>query len=178
MSALRIHKRIDGPIPGLPELTPLIGKTVDIIVMEVPTIETSSESIRSQRVRLAGIVKSVDEHLSALILLLDSGDLLNISWIGSALLSPSELLEQRVAVDGTARFSDHGVPTRIEADAVAPARPEDSFFSRPPRAAGQMLKSSDLHKAQDSTSGMAQVFGAWPGDESDEEVLQALEDVE
>jgi len=34
MNALRIRKRLDVPIPELPELTPLIGKDLEIIVLE------------------------------------------------------------------------------------------------------------------------------------------------
>jgi hypothetical protein len=34
MSVLRIRKRLDEPIPQLPELTPLVGRTVEIIVLE------------------------------------------------------------------------------------------------------------------------------------------------
>jgi uncharacterized protein (DUF433 family) len=36
MNAVRIRKRIDGPIPQLPELAPMIGKVVEIIVIEEP----------------------------------------------------------------------------------------------------------------------------------------------
>lgn len=47
LNALRIRKRLDAPIPQLPELAPMIGKTVDIIVLEegagthVPTEPTA-----------------------------------------------------------------------------------------------------------------------------------------
>ena len=34
VKAVRIRKTLDSPIPGLPELTPMIGKTVEIIVIE------------------------------------------------------------------------------------------------------------------------------------------------
>jgi hypothetical protein len=34
MNAVRIRKRLDGPIPQLPELTPLVGRTVEIIVLD------------------------------------------------------------------------------------------------------------------------------------------------
>jgi len=34
MNALRIRKRLSGPIPELPELTPLIGKDLEIIVLD------------------------------------------------------------------------------------------------------------------------------------------------
>lgn len=34
MAAVRIHKFLDAPIPHLPELAPMIGKDVEIIVLE------------------------------------------------------------------------------------------------------------------------------------------------
>jgi hypothetical protein len=34
MNALRFHKRLDAPIPELPELNPLVGKDIEIIAME------------------------------------------------------------------------------------------------------------------------------------------------
>ena len=36
MNALRIRKRLDSPIPQLPELSPLVGNDVEIIVLEEP----------------------------------------------------------------------------------------------------------------------------------------------
>jgi hypothetical protein len=36
MNALRIKRRFESPIPELPELNPLIGKDVEIIVLEEP----------------------------------------------------------------------------------------------------------------------------------------------
>lgn len=41
MSVLRIRKRLDEPIPQLPELTPLVGRTVEIIVRDESDIEAS-----------------------------------------------------------------------------------------------------------------------------------------
>ncbi len=34
MNAIRIHRRLDSPIPQLPELSGLVGKDVEIIVLE------------------------------------------------------------------------------------------------------------------------------------------------
>ncbi|HZL38264.1 MAG TPA: hypothetical protein VFC78_23315 [Tepidisphaeraceae bacterium] len=47
MNAVRIRKRLDKAIPELPELTPLIGKNVEIIVLEegnaqVPPIDLAA----------------------------------------------------------------------------------------------------------------------------------------
>jgi hypothetical protein len=42
MSVIRIRKRLDSPIPGLPELAPLIGKTVRIVAVEDPDQDTGA----------------------------------------------------------------------------------------------------------------------------------------
>lgn len=34
MNIIRIRKRLSAPVPGLPELTPLVGKTVRIVAVE------------------------------------------------------------------------------------------------------------------------------------------------
>jgi hypothetical protein len=46
MNALRIRKRLEAPIPELPELTPLIGKDLEIIVLEetAPVVPGPSEN--------------------------------------------------------------------------------------------------------------------------------------
>jgi hypothetical protein len=38
MNAIRIRKRIDAEIPQLPELTPFIGKTVELFVLDDPSL--------------------------------------------------------------------------------------------------------------------------------------------
>jgi hypothetical protein len=38
MNAIRIRKKIDAEIPQLPELTPFIGKTVEMIVLDDPSV--------------------------------------------------------------------------------------------------------------------------------------------
>jgi hypothetical protein len=42
MAPVRIRKHIDAPIPELPELTPMVGKTVEIIVVERPDVVENS----------------------------------------------------------------------------------------------------------------------------------------
>ncbi len=43
MSVIRIHRRIDSETLHLPELRPLIGKAVEIVVTEEPTPPTATE---------------------------------------------------------------------------------------------------------------------------------------
>ena len=50
MNAVRIRKKIESSIAGLPELDPMVGKTVEIIVLEEP--EQAPQQTR--RVDLSG----------------------------------------------------------------------------------------------------------------------------
>jgi hypothetical protein len=43
MSVIRIHRRVDSETLHLPELRPLIGKAVQIVVTEEPTLPTATE---------------------------------------------------------------------------------------------------------------------------------------
>jgi hypothetical protein len=43
MNAIRIHKRVDSETLHLPELKSLIGKTVEIIVLEGPPVRAATE---------------------------------------------------------------------------------------------------------------------------------------
>ena len=48
MNAVRIRKKLEAPIPELPELAPLIGKNVEIIATEEPSSEnTTVEALTS-----------------------------------------------------------------------------------------------------------------------------------
>jgi hypothetical protein len=57
MNAVRIRKRLDEPIPQLPELTPLVGRTVDIIVLD------ESETAQSEQISDANSSARFDDLL-------------------------------------------------------------------------------------------------------------------
>jgi hypothetical protein len=81
------------------------------------------------------------------------------------------LLGLDVVVEGTVAFRPSGRPLRIEIDHVAAATARDQLWQRTPRGelAGEqlMLPSDEL----------GPLFGQWPGDEDDEQVLAALREL-
>src|SRR4051794_32056619 len=90
MNALRIRKRLVAPVPGFPELSPLLGKTVEIIVLSESDAEdreevpSASQAPRpTQRVRVAGRVESADGAGAVFSLRLDTGDVLHVRWGGA-----------------------------------------------------------------------------------------------
>jgi len=46
MSVIRIHRRIDSETLHLPELRPLIGKAVEIVVTEEPDAQAADDAAR------------------------------------------------------------------------------------------------------------------------------------
>jgi hypothetical protein len=87
-----------------------------------------------------------------------------------------ELWTRPVVVAGTAHFTPSGGLLRIEADGLRAARPdEESLWGKPPRPLAQSQQTTELRVHQGPRSGINAIFGRWPGDESDEEVLDALE---
>ena len=59
MNALRIRKTLDSPIPELPELSLLIGKTVEIIVLEEGLADAPSNFWASQSLEELRIAQAV-----------------------------------------------------------------------------------------------------------------------
>ncbi|HEX3694027.1 MAG TPA: hypothetical protein VH374_01460 [Polyangia bacterium] len=92
----------------------------------------------------------------------------------TAVDSLAPLFGQRAQVAGIAKFRASGTLWLIEADAVAPAAPGASPLSKAPKPLFPALDARSLHKSQGPKSGVAAVFGRWPGDETDSEIEDLL----
>ncbi len=98
-------------------------------------------------------------------------------WLGESIQPLLEHVDQDVVVNGLLSFRPSGSVLRIDAEAVDPAGPADSFFSKLPTGVARLGRRQIL-QPQTSSVGMHAVFGKWPGDETDEEVLRTLEEIE
>jgi hypothetical protein len=90
----------------------------------------------------------------------------------------SEHFGRAVIVNGTVAFRPSGSVLRIDAEAVDPASSTDLFFSKLPGPSNRMLRRPQFLHPQTAAAGMHAVFGHWPGDENDVEVLRTLEEIE
>jgi hypothetical protein len=87
-----------------------------------------------------------------------------------------ELWGQDVVVTGVVKFRPSGSVLRIEAERIERAEARDlSLWSREPRSVLGDLDARALHQAQGPRSGVNAMFGRLPGDESDEDVIEALD---
>jgi hypothetical protein len=110
-------------------------------------------------------------------LLLDSGD--RVTGVYPEEISDllRKLWQRRVLVLGTRIFRASGNLLRVEAESIEDGTNASSIFSTPPVASGSRLDPSRLRKTQGARSGMAAIMGRWPGDETEEEIEAALEQI-
>lgn len=85
-----------------------------------------------------------------------------------------DLFGTDVRVSGLAKFRPSGSVLRIEAEAVQAAQGDVSVWSKMPVPRGRSQAHRELKKPHGARSGIAAIWGKWPGDESDEEFDAAL----
>jgi hypothetical protein len=129
----------------------------------------------SQRVVVSGELDTLTGSKRAFCLKLSSGQTLR------GILPPGEpdiyapLFTRKVVVDGEAVFRPSGSVSRIIASHIQPATPSDTVWEQIPRPRPRSLEELRPRIPPPAGSnGMDQVFGQWPGDETEEELLAAL----
>lgn len=132
----------------------------------------------ARRVRVAGTLDELRASKSSFGLLLPEGSELVKGTADK--LEPSVLKELwggNVVVEGTAHYAANGRVLRIDADHVRKANDRElALWGRVPAPLfGGTAKPSRAHASQGPRSGLNNLFGRWPGDESDDEVYEALE---
>jgi len=86
------------------------------------------------------------------------------------------ILESGALVRGVAKFRPSGSVLRIDAESVEAADERDlSLWAAPPRPVFGPLDERTLRQPQGSRSGVAAIFGQLSDDESDEEIIEALD---
>jgi hypothetical protein len=131
----------------------------------------------AQRVKVVGRLDMLRASTETFALQLDSGEEVRGVCSGAEFTQLPALFGQRVAVDGLAIFRPSGHLLRIDADFVAVGEGVSSLFSRVPEPREIDVSVRALRKPQGPTTGVNAIFGRWPGEETDEEVAAALEEL-
>lgn len=162
---------------GVEEIKVVNGRTLRIDRRGIEAIRSlRSRTPQDRRVLVAGKLETIRHSDRAFTLVLPSGEVLR--GVAIEPIDPSELASlfgQSTLVSGYAKFRPSGSLLRIEAERLEPASENDvAVFAAPPAPLFQALEPRDLRRSQDSRSGVAAIFGKWPGDETDEQVEAAL----
>jgi hypothetical protein len=133
----------------------------------------------SRYVKLSGKLDSIrhSNHTFTLILS-DSRD----SVRGLAESTSPERLQslwgKNIVMSGTAHFTAAGGLLRVDADTIDEADERDlSLWSQLPEPFASSRSKTNYRQSQGRRSGVNAIFGQWPGEESDETILRALEEV-
>ncbi|MDB5354958.1 MAG: hypothetical protein JWN24_1411 [Phycisphaerales bacterium] len=142
MIAVRVWKRLDGLIPQMPELDPLLGKMVEIIALESPEEEAEAEAEQTapeepavvrQRVRVAGVVERVADGGDGFRMLVAEGQVVPCTWASAGPSPVVGSVGRKILIDGHGVFEPGGLLVRVDAEAALPARAEDNCFAHIPQ---------------------------------------------
>jgi len=128
-----------------------------------------------RQVRLVGKLDMVRHSTRSFGLLLDAEEEVR----GFLLEGTSDVLHQyfgkEITILGKAVYRPSGLVLRVDASEILPTIEGRKAFSRvPPPLSCSRPPERRLHTAK---TGVVSFFGTWPGEESDHELLQALEEI-
>jgi hypothetical protein len=153
----------------------IAGRNEPLIVTEahVARIELlRDETPPSRATRVSGILDTISASRAGVTLQLADGRAIPARLDEPDADTLRELFGRAVVVSGMAHYRPSGRLLMVEVESIAEARPADALFASMPEPHGRPPVVAE--QAQDATSGVGAFFGAWPGDESDAELLDAL----
>ncbi|HZU37228.1 MAG TPA: hypothetical protein VFA18_15000 [Gemmataceae bacterium] len=129
-----------------------------------------------QRIRLVGRLDMVRVSTQSFGLILDDRQEVRGVTVNGDIESVGSLINQRVLVLGKAVYRPSARLLRVDAEEVVKTTEEGSFFSAIPRAVRRPFELRDALR-QPNKGGVTAIIGQWPGDETDEEIRQALREL-
>ena len=130
-----------------------------------------------QRVRVAGTLDMVRASTQSFALRLDDGQEVRGVLTSGPVVDTVSHLGKRVLVLGSVVYRASGRLLRIDADEITASEGESSFFSRIPPAKKRRFDLKEVLHQQIHKKGIGAIMGRWLGDETDEQVAQALRDI-
>jgi hypothetical protein len=155
---------------------------LDRAVVLNPRVVDCARNLRTntplpQQVRVVGKLDMVRASTRTLGVILDDGQEVRGVLIEGDITSICGLMNQRVLVLGKAVYRPSGRALRIDAEQVTATTETGGFFSTIPKPARKRFDLREPFREQSGKGGVGAVFGRWPGDETDEEIQQALRDI-
>lgn len=151
---------------------------VEVAREALPRIELlRDETPPPSAVRITGILDTISASSNTIVIILPDGHRVQARCEDpDPELLPS-LFRKRVTISGMARFRPSGRLLLVDAQYLGPATPSDVIWERMPTPRPGPT-SPVFTMPQTPIAGVAAFFGIWPGEESDEELLRALEEIE
>lgn len=150
-------------------------------VVAQSTIENArrlgSEAPPGRRVRVVGVLDMIRESTQSFAIRIDSGEEVRGVLAEGDLSTVAPLFNKRAAAEGVAVFRPSGGFLRMDAEAIVPGEGVSALFSRIPTPLSRTTLRKEWQRLQTPFTGVNAFFGRWPGDESEEELLAALDEL-
>ena len=152
------------------------------VVIDKNVLKQAASLTRStpkpEQVRIVGTLDMIRLSTNAFAVKLNSGeDVLGILTEGN-LSEARNLVGQGILVMGKAIYRPSGKLLRIDAAELVRASEHDQFFSKMPKPKNDKFDLNEIFRQQKHKRGIAAIYGKWPGDETDEEILAALKEMD
>lgn len=148
---------------------------VELSPADVPQLEALiQDTPLPQAVRFTCLLDTISGSRQTVLLRADSDERV-LARLGPN-VDPEQLRKlwnQRVLVHGTAHYRPSGTIQQIAVDGLQRAEPHDDLFAHTPLPTSRQPVFRSM--PHDQRSGVASFIGSWPGDESDEELIEALQ---
>lgn len=131
----------------------------------------------SQQVRISGKLDMLRASTQSFAVLLDDGQEIRGVLGEGDIEQLSPLLNRRVLVLGKAVYRPSGRLLRVDAEEVTLTSGREELFSTIPRPVWKHFDLREIVGEQQHKMGIAAVIGKWPGEESDDEIEQALKEL-
>jgi hypothetical protein len=149
------------------------------LVCSMPDYVVELTDPAARQVQIAGTLDRSRDSNSAFTLLLHDAERTSLRGYLSGTLRPHVLVPywgKEVTLSVLVHIPPSGAPLRIEAQHIrAGTRNDLAVFSEVPQLIEAHLNMSSIKRQQGPSTGINAIFGHWPGDESEEEIIAALE---
>lgn len=130
-----------------------------------------------QAARVVGKLEMIRVSTRSFALKLDGGDEVRGVLDEGDIKELGQFLQEQVMVLGQAVFRPSGRLLRIDAREFHAASKDDRFFAVAPTPHSRPAITRECVRRQGRKEGIAAMFGQWPGDETDERIREALEEL-
>ena len=155
-----------------------IAGPVIVRVADVPTVEKLRDELpRPYPGRVTGILDATSASGTELTLRLPDGAPVSCRLERPDLDVLRHLSGKRVVISGLARFRASRELLLVEVKYIGPARKTDAMWEKMPAPRPGPGTPVFRPEPQDEHTGVNAIFGTWPGDETDEELLAALKEI-
>jgi hypothetical protein len=149
--------------------------------LTLPVLQTAerffTETPASRRVRVVGKLDMVRVSNRTFGLTLSGGQEVRGGLVERDMDELAPLLNKQVLVFGKAVFRPSGRLLRVDVDEFRAATEADQFFAKLPMPMARTRTKPTPREREKAAEGLRAVIGKWPGDETDEQIHAALEEL-